>query len=208
MDIIGERAYALNCIWSVISLIILLAAIAVGRETKQIRHSHRVAACIPVTVYDYEGNSSHGVTQDVSMGGVAIHMPWRNVTPDQPVQAVVHAVLDGEVVNLPATMIRSVNGKAVFTWNITSLSIEAAVVRFVFGRADAWLQWNDYENDQPLRSLWSLIFSIKALFRKRGQIMAHSRPQNKPVALPVERREPTSSQGGQKQEGKISRAAS
>ena len=208
LDIISERAYALNCVWSVISLIILLAAIAVGRETKQIRHSHRVDARIPVTVYDYEGNSSHGITQDVSMGGVAIHMPWRNVTPDQPVQTVVHAVLDGEVVNLPATMIRCANGKAVFTWNITSLPIEASVVRFVFGRADAWLQWNDYEHDRPLRSLWSLILSIKALFRKKGRMMIHSRPQNKPIALPVERREPTSSQGGQKQEGKISRAAS
>lgn len=208
LDIIAERAYALNCIWSVISLLILLAAISVGRETKQVRHSHRVNARIPVTVYDYDGNISHGITQDVSMGGVAIHMPWRNVTPDQPVQTVVHAVLDGEVVNLPATMSRSANGKSVFTWNINSLPTEAAVVRFVFGRADAWLQWNDYEDDRPLRSLWSLILSIKALFRRKGQMVAQSRPQNKPIALPVERREPTSSQGGQKQEGKISRAAS
>ncbi|KON64138.1 cellulose synthase catalytic subunit [Komagataeibacter europaeus] len=208
LDIIAERAYALNCIWSVISLIILLAAIAVGRETKQIRHSHRIEAHIPVTVYDYEGNSSHGITEDVSMGGVAIHMPWRDVTPDQPVQVVVHAILEGEEVNLPATMIRSANGKAVFTWSINNIQIEASVVRFVFGRADAWLQWNNYEDDRPLRSLWSLILSIKALFRKKGQMIAHSRPKKKPIALPVERREPTTSQGGQKQEGKISRAAS
>ncbi|GBQ45047.1 UDP-forming cellulose synthase catalytic subunit [Komagataeibacter sucrofermentans] len=215
LDVIARNAYLLNCAWALISLIILFAAIAVGRETKQVRYNHRVEAHIPVTVYDApaEGqphtyyNATHGMTQDVSMGGVAVHIPLPDVTTG-PVKKRIHAVLDGEEIDIPATMLRCTNGKAVFTWDNNDLDTERDIVRFVFGRADAWLQWNNYEDDRPLRSLWSLLLSIKALFRKKGKIMANSRPKKKPLALPVERREPTTIHSGQTQEGKISRAAS
>ncbi|AQU88167.1 cellulose synthase catalytic subunit (UDP-forming) [Komagataeibacter nataicola] len=215
LDGIAIRAYALNCVWAAISLMILLAAIAVGRETKQVRYNHRIEAHIPVTVYEApaEGqpntyhNATPGMTQDVSMGGVAVHMPWPDTSTGH-IKTRIHAVLDGEEIDIPATMLRCKNGKAVFTWDNNDLDTERDIVRFVFGRADAWLQWNNYEDDRPLRSLWSLLLSIKALFRNKGKMMANSRPKKKPLELPVERREPTTIHSGQTQEGKISRAAS
>ena len=39
----------------------------------------------------------------------------------------------------------------------------------VFGRADAWLDWDHYPRDRLWRSLWTVLVSIAGLFRRPGK---------------------------------------
>ncbi len=76
----------LNTAWAGFSLIILLAAISVARERKQTRQHIRIDVALPVTIYFDDGFVVEGVTENISMGGLAIKMPagfalqGRNVT--------------------------------------------------------------------------------------------------------------------------------
>ncbi|WP_408890703.1 UDP-forming cellulose synthase catalytic subunit [Novacetimonas cocois] len=187
LDQIAEHAYLLNSAWATLSLIIILAAIAVGRETQQTRNSHRIPATIPVEVATADGSIlASGVTEDLSMGGAAIKMSWpAKVT--QPIPVYIRTVLDGEELILPARIIRASRDRGIFIWNIDNLPQEFAVIRLVFGRADAWVDWGDYKPDRPLLSLLDMILSIRGLFRSQG---GNSRPANRssggnsPAALP------------------------
>ena len=170
VDFIARRAYLLNSCWATLSLLIILAAVAVGRETHQKRYSHRIRASLPVSVTTEDGIVVEGVTEDLSMGGASIHMTWpQPIVGPQTVE--IHVNIEGEYLRLRAHVIRSRNGQCVFRWDIGSLQEEASIIRIVFGRADAWVDWNNYGNDRPLRSVWDIFVSILGLFRPPGRLM-------------------------------------
>ncbi|MFT9454796.1 UDP-forming cellulose synthase catalytic subunit [Komagataeibacter saccharivorans] len=163
VDFIARRGYLLNSLWAAISLLIILAAIAVGRETQQKRYSHRIRAELPVSIMGEDGVTMNGMTEDLSMGGASVSMNWPHpVTAPQQVD--VRVGIEGEQAHLRARVIRSSNGKCVLQWDIGSIPEEASIVRIVFGRADAWMDWNDYRYDQPLRSVMEILINIKGLF--------------------------------------------
>lgn len=60
---------ALNVGWGLYSLIFLLAAIAVARETRQTRRTIRIDVSIPVLIHYASGIASRSETADLSMGG-------------------------------------------------------------------------------------------------------------------------------------------
>ena len=189
LDQIAERAYLLNSAWALLSLIIILAAIAVGRETQQKRNSHRIPAVIPVEVSSADGAIvTTGLTEDLSMGGAAVKMSWPGKISG-PTPVYVRTVLDGEELNLPAKLIRSSSGRSIFIWSIDNLQQEFAVIRMVFGRADAWVDWGNYKPDRPLLSFLDMVLSVKGLFRSSGDIVHSKGPArggdaNKGNALP------------------------
>ncbi|WP_239016024.1 UDP-forming cellulose synthase catalytic subunit [Novacetimonas hansenii] len=181
LDQIAERAYLLNSAWAMLSLIIILAAIAVGRETQQKRNSHRIPATIPVEVANADGSIIvTGVTEDLSMGGAAVKMSWP-AKLSGPTPVYIRTVLDGEELILPARIIRAGNGRGIFIWTIDNLQQEFSVIRLVFGRADAWVDWGNYKADRPLLSLMDMVLSVKGLFRSSGDIVHRSSP-TKPSA--------------------------
>jgi cellulose synthase (UDP-forming) len=65
----------LNTAWASFSLIILLAAVSVARETRQARKDIRIHAELPVTLYLKSGHAISGVTRDISMGARPLSCP-------------------------------------------------------------------------------------------------------------------------------------
>jgi cellulose synthase (UDP-forming) len=63
---------ALNVGWGMYSLIFLLAAIAVARETRQVRKTIRIDVDIPVVIHYASGIVSRSHTADLSMGGCRV----------------------------------------------------------------------------------------------------------------------------------------
>jgi cellulose synthase (UDP-forming) len=63
---------ALNVGWGIYSLIFLLAAIAVARETRQVRKTIRIDVDIPVVIHYASGIVSRSHTADLSMGGCRV----------------------------------------------------------------------------------------------------------------------------------------
>ncbi|MDR8424729.1 cellulose synthase, partial [Acinetobacter baumannii] len=57
------------------SLIFLLAAIAVARETRQVRKTIRIDVDIPVVIHYASGIVSRSHTADLSMGGCRVVAP-------------------------------------------------------------------------------------------------------------------------------------
>jgi cellulose synthase (UDP-forming) len=158
------QALLLNTIWAGISLIVVTAALAVGRETRQIRSRARIRAAVPVAVYLPDGRAISGVTQDLSQGGSAIiaDRPL-GVTDGSLVQF--EFIIGGEPVVIPARLIRWEARNLQASFQPESLADEAAIVQVVFGRADAWTDWAAYPIDRPIVSLWRVLVSIRGLFR-------------------------------------------
>ena len=71
----------LNLFWASFSLLGLLAAISVGRETRQVRESVRVQTTLPVALYLTDGHVLRGQTMDISMTGARIRNPLKEVLP-------------------------------------------------------------------------------------------------------------------------------
>ena len=59
-------------------------------------------------------------------------------------------------------------------WQPADIADESLVAQLVFGRADAWTDWNRYPVDRPVASFWHVLVSIGGLFRPRGRSIAIS----------------------------------
>jgi cellulose synthase (UDP-forming) len=163
------QAFALNCVWATLSLLIVLAALAVGRETRQVRVRARVAAALPVVLRLPDGRDVAATTRDLSEGGarLATSQPLDGVE-GAPIR--VRLTLGAETLDLPALIRRHDGTSLQVRWDPATLAEEAAVVRAVFSRADAWANWADYPVDRPLVSLWRVLVSIGGLFRPRAGV--------------------------------------
>ncbi|STQ56817.1 putative cellulose synthase [Pseudescherichia vulneris] len=72
---VDPKVIALNVGWGIYSLIFLLAAIAVARETRQTRKTIRIDVKIPALIHYASGISSRSETADLSMGGCRVAVP-------------------------------------------------------------------------------------------------------------------------------------
>lgn len=177
------NALWLNEVWIAISLLTLLLAIAVGHESRQVRGKARIQVRLPVTLRSEGGRLLPTQIMDVSTGGCQVEIAESTVDEWQKGQ-IVHVLteegrLKGEIVWVGK---RSIG----LDWRYDSLRHEAEVVRFVFGRADAWVDWGRYPPDRPLRSLWLALTSITSLFRfeKNPGAVNQKLPPVKPMAPP------------------------
>ena len=158
----------LNTAWAIFSLITLLAAVSVARETRQAREHIRIEAQVPVTVHVQDGHVFDAVTADLSMGGAAITLP-----PDMSLRGriVSHVSLPmgDEKLTLPVETIRSEHGQAFLRFQPLDMTLARHLVRAVLGRADAWQPAAPTAPVSGLRSLWDIIVvdlvTLKRLFR-------------------------------------------
>jgi cellulose synthase (UDP-forming) len=177
------QAFLLNSIWVTFSLLIVLAALAVGRETRQIRNRARIPVQLPVVAWLADGRTLQGISQNLSLGGGA----FRITRPDAltlPAPVDVEFNLSGERLVLPATIARWDDHFLQVLWQVATIADEGRVVQAVFGRADAWVDWARYPVDRPLVSLWTVLVSIRGLFRFRGRLIAVAHPEPE-VAMAV-----------------------
>ena len=167
------QALLLNSIWGSFSLLTVMAALAVGRETRQVRSRARVRAAVPLAIYLPDGRAISGVTQDLSQGGssvIADRPP--GVTDGSLVQF--EFIIGGEPIVVPARLLRWDQRFMQVSFQPANVADEAAIVQVVFGRADAWTDWSAYSVDRPMASLFRVLVSIGGLFRPPDR--APSRP--------------------------------
>ncbi|KQN53802.1 UDP-forming cellulose synthase catalytic subunit [Erwinia sp. Leaf53] len=162
-DYFGVDPYviALNVGWALFSLIILMAAIAVARETKQVRKTIRIDVSIPVVVHYASGISSRSQTINLSMGGVQLKAPDRRHEDDQ-IEAV-DLMLQTGAISIPVHLIDASAGIIRLQFQDIPLSRRRELVRVVLSRADAWIN-PPGRKDNPLRSLMTIIRTVFELF--------------------------------------------
>lgn len=159
----------LNLFWASFSLLMLMAAIAVARETRQVRHDVRVDVSLPATVYMASGHAISGLVNNLSMGGARIEVPstagsfvgeieWIELHQDQryiafPVSEIRREALEE----------RPDTSEVRLRFGRLDIGQRRMLVRAVMGRADAWLPTGE-QVDHPLRSLWWVVKAVFGLF--------------------------------------------
>jgi cellulose synthase (UDP-forming) len=178
------QAFLLNSIWVTFSLLIVLAALAVGRETRQIRNRARIRTRLPAVLWLEDGRTFQATSHNLSLGGGAflVERPEHVTLP-----ATVHIefTLSGQRLILPATIGRWERRFLQVSWQVETIADESRVVQAVFGRADAWVDWNRYPADRPMASLWSVLVSIRGLFRRRGRLIGADDLGPQPATAPA-----------------------
>ncbi|ROR08876.1 UDP-forming cellulose synthase catalytic subunit [Erwinia sp. JUb26] len=162
-DYFGVDPYviALNVGWATFSLIILMAAIAVARETKQVRKTIRIDVNIPAIVHYASGISSRCHTINLSMGGAQLTAPDQRYENDE-IEAI-ELMLHSGAISIPVQLISADSGVLRFQFKDIPLSRRRELVRVVLSRADAWLK-PEGPKDNPLRSLVNIIRTVFELF--------------------------------------------
>ncbi len=162
-DYFGVDPYviALNVGWAIFSLIILMAAIAVARETKQVRKTIRIEVQIPAIIHYASGISSRTMTSDLSMGGAHLDAPDNRHEHDTIEE--IDLLLKSGTITIPASKISGDEESIRLSFGAMPLSRRRELVRVVLARADAWIQ-PEYKQDNPLTSLGTIIRTVFELF--------------------------------------------
>jgi cellulose synthase (UDP-forming) len=169
-DRLGYQALILNTAWLTLSLLIVAAALAVGRETRQVRTQARVRAAVPATIYLPDGRVLAGSTREISLGGSSLLVPRPDGVPDGA-ELTIEVEIGSGTVMLPARLQRWRTGFLQVTFTPATIADESNIVQAVFGRADAWVDWDQYPRDRVLVSLWTVLVSIAGLFRRPGKAL-------------------------------------
>ncbi len=174
-EILTFQALLLNTIWATFSLLTVMAALAVGRETRQIRSRARIRAVVPVVIYLPDGRTVNGTTRDMSQGGTSI-VAEKPETAANGATVQVEFALGNDPVMVPARVLRWEQRFLQLAFQPSTVQEEARVVQAVFGRADAWTDWANYPVDRPVASLWRVLVSIRGLFRPPDRSPVLARP--------------------------------
>ena len=127
----------MNMAWSVFSLLILISAIMIGRESRQSRHSVRIEAALPVTLFFDNGAVIDAVTEDASIGGLAVRIP-SDLDLSNLAVTEVELRTGGENLVLPVKAAGA--GAGLLRMRFLKLSFEQrmGLSVAVLGRSDAW----------------------------------------------------------------------
>ncbi|HTC76566.1 MAG TPA: UDP-forming cellulose synthase catalytic subunit [Edaphobacter sp.] len=159
-----------NLTWVCFNLIILGVATSVAWESRQRRQAVRLAMTVPANVQFANGSTIHGVTIDVSSGGLMIRMERDFVaSPGDRIKFTL-PVLDGNA-TLPATLVGMSGNTLRAQFDPLTLQEEEALTMVLYSRADTWLGWGETrEPDKPLVSLGRIIklafFGLKKALRE------------------------------------------
>jgi cellulose synthase (UDP-forming) len=153
----SNETLLLNIVWCAMNSVILAAATAVARESRQRRDTVRISARIPVSVITSTGAEIKTQTVDVSRGGFSIpHVKGWAAATGERATAVFQS--QGEQYRIPAIVVEPMGKTARFGFGQLTLDEEEQLTRVIFGRADSWLDWRSQQNpDKPLLSFLNII---------------------------------------------------
>ncbi|WP_315708930.1 UDP-forming cellulose synthase catalytic subunit [Brenneria uluponensis] len=150
-----------NVVWGMFSLLTLLAAIAVARETRQVRKTIRIDVDMPVMIYYASGSVSRSSTINLSMGGAQIKVPDQRHEHDE-IEAIGLLSQSNEI--CLAVQVITVDDDTIrLCFNDIPLAQRRALVRVVLTRADAWID-PPWPQDRPLHSLWMVVSTVFSFF--------------------------------------------
>lgn len=152
---------ALNVGWATFSLIILMAAIAVARETKQVRKTIRIDVRLPAIIHYASGISSRTLTTDLSMGGAQLIAPDLRHRQDKVEE--IDLLLNAGAISIPVSQISSDEKSIRLRFEDMPLARRRELVRVVLARADAWIQ-PPCKPDNIFLSLGTIIRTVFELF--------------------------------------------
>ncbi|MDN8057799.1 UDP-forming cellulose synthase catalytic subunit, partial [Burkholderia multivorans] len=139
--------------WTVYNLAMLGAALAVARETKQVRVTHRIAMRVPATLLLADGTTAACFTSDYSTGGLGLDaVPGLPLAVGDRLQVCVSR--GDRSFPFPVRVSRVTATHVGVSFDALTLEQERLLIQCTFGRADAWLDWHDgAPADTPLRGL-------------------------------------------------------
>jgi cellulose synthase (UDP-forming) len=165
-DFSDTEVLVLNVAWATFNLLTIGAAIAVGRETRQLRGSVRLGLVVPGVIYLPSGHTIVTRSRNLSTTGGMFAAPCPNgIGPGEVIQ-----------IELPIGNRTTVLAARVIAWDGETLRVafdeltmrqQRDLVRIVLCRADAWLDWEDHPIDRPLRAVGEILGSIVGLFVPR-----------------------------------------
>jgi len=143
----------MNMIWVCFNMVILGVAIAVAWESQQRRQTVRIEMNVPAKIVTRSGTVLHGVTANMSPGGVMVKMDREFHLPPAESVKLIFPVLDGDA-ELPATIVQADGNVLRAHFDPLTLQQEEQLTMVLHSRADTWLGWGESrETDRPLRSL-------------------------------------------------------
>ncbi|MEA9389913.1 UDP-forming cellulose synthase catalytic subunit [Acerihabitans sp. TG2] len=173
---VDPRVILLNVVWASLSVIILLAAIAVAKETRQVRKTIRIDVKIPAIIYFSSGISARTETLDLSMGGLKLVTPDDHYLHDKIEE--VELRLQSGAVCIPVSMIEADANVIRLMFEEMSLEKRRELVRVVLARADAWIV-PPHPKDRPLHSFATIVRCVFEFFyntwKERGQKRKHAK---------------------------------
>jgi cellulose synthase (UDP-forming) len=177
------QAYLLNTIWCGMCLIPVSGSIAVGAERQQSREWARTRARIPAELVLADGTRIAAHSTDVSLSGARMHIeqPLGSGAGDSVVAA--FTVCD-EVVDVPCTLLRWESDTAFLQFHSANLRELAAITQVFFSRPDAWLHWDDWRRDRPLRSLGEVVLAALSAVFRRHRVTIKRQPASGAVPEP------------------------
>ena len=158
---VDPKVIALNVGWGLYSLIFLLAAIAVARETRQTRKTIRIDVKIPALIHYASGISSRSETADLSMGGCRVAVPDSRHLTDEIEE--IELQLQSGAISIPVKTIAADDSYVRLKFEDIPLSRRRELVRVVLSRADAWIQ-PPRPQDNPFRSMLTIMRCVFDLF--------------------------------------------
>ena len=185
----------MNLFWCCYSMFTVGAALAVGRERRQLRTAPRIRIRQPIALYFDGRRSLMGRTEDLSLGGGMLRMD--DVAAELAVDEEVFInfeQIEG-ISSVPARIIAAKGREVRIEFKPTSLEEERTIVSAVFGRADAWLNWDDRPPDSLAKSVADLARAIRTLAgmasRTRWRTTAARRGTQSPAAASPPSARPT-----------------
>jgi cellulose synthase (UDP-forming) len=167
-----EGTIIMNLIWVGFNTIILGVCSAVAWESQQRRQTVRIETGVPVDAKMPNGSVVHGVTTDMSSGGLMMKMERDFTASSGDSIKLTMPLLDGTAI-LPATVI-DVSGNVMRAqFDPLTLQEEEALTMVLYSRADTWLGWGeDREPDQPMKSLGRILqLSLIGLSQTAKEVM-------------------------------------
>jgi cellulose synthase (UDP-forming) len=150
----------LNASWTLFSLLILSTALAVGRETRQMRAYVRVGARLPVILKFGDGREVRAVTDEISMGGFAVS----KVGPVNTNQSIdVQLLCGAQWTAFPARIASATDETLRIQFKPMPIARHRELVVAVMGRADAWQPHGAPPSANPVASLIDLMRASASL---------------------------------------------
>ncbi|AEI37109.1 UDP-forming cellulose synthase catalytic subunit [Zymomonas mobilis] len=161
----------LNMAWAGFNLIILLASVAVAHESRQIRNTVRFPFHIPISLYFENGRVLDSITDNISLGGLAISLPKGYDLKEHPITDVT-MTLDGRDFALPVKLINQSGSLVRLQFEVLSLDVQKKLVAALMGQADAWLNYG--ADEKPISTIASMRHILKIIFG-----LLHYRPKKR-----------------------------
>ncbi|NDL61693.1 UDP-forming cellulose synthase catalytic subunit [Acerihabitans arboris] len=159
---IDPRVILFNLAWAGYSVLVLLASIAVAKESRQIRKTIRIIVQVPALAHFTDGTSLATHTADLSMGGARLVIPAGSDIAGKQV-AEIELTFQQDAIRLPARGVGNTGADLRLEFAAISLNHRRQLVRVVLTRADAWVS-EPCAPDRPLRSLGGIVRCVYELF--------------------------------------------